>query len=227
MKRKGFTLIELLVVIAIIAILAAILFPVFSRAREQARKASCQSNLRQIATAMLMYAQDWDEHFPCTPYWKCGWALNAVNSRWFLLIFPYVKNQQIFVCPSGKSAGGWDIPPGWERLSYGMGKIAHCGEDWSHYEEIGNSLAEYQQPSQSILVCDSAHDGDGASRWEKIAFPIVCGAGCNPSSQTENNTRHSGGSNIAFVDGHVKWMSAYQIRDAWNKTLFRGRWAGD
>jgi len=224
-EKKGFTLIELLVVIAIIAILAAILFPVFSRAREQARKAACQSNLKQIAEAMLMYAQDWDEHFPCTPYWKCGRAQNAIYSRWFLLIFPYVKNQQVFICPSGKSAGGWAIPPGWDRISYGMGKIAQC-HNTDPYEEIGYSLAEYQQPSQSILVCDSTHDGDGASRWEKIAFSGGgCGAGCNP--RTENDARHSGGSNIAFVDGHVKWMSAYQIRDAWNKTLFRGRWAGD
>lgn len=228
-KRCGFTLIELLVVIAIIAILAAILFPVFSRAREQARKASCQSNLKQIANAMLMYAQDWDERFPCTPYWKCGRAQSAIYSRWYLLIYPYVKNQQIFFCPSGKSAGGWDEAPGWDpnRLSYGMGKIANC-HNMDPYEEAGYSLAEYQQPAQSILVADSTHRGDGASRWEKIAFAGgPCGPGCNPQYQTEDNTRHSGGANIAFVDGHVKWMSAWQIRDAWDVTIFRGRFPGD
>jgi prepilin-type N-terminal cleavage/methylation domain-containing protein/prepilin-type processing-associated H-X9-DG protein len=225
-EKKGFTLIELLVVIAIIAILAAILFPVFSRAREQARKAACQSNLKQIAEAMLMYAQDWDEHFPCTPYWKCGRAQNAIYSRWYLLIFPYVKNQQAFVCPSGTVVGGWRMPPGWTNISYGMGKIAQC-HNIDPYEEIGYSLAEYPQPSQSILICDSANNGDGAANWGKIAFPRVCSAACNPSRQTEDNTRHSGGSNIAFVDGHVKWMSAYQILNAWNTTLFRGRWAGD
>ncbi|MFA4016841.1 MAG: hypothetical protein RUDDFDWM_001952 [Candidatus Fervidibacterota bacterium] len=228
MRGKGFTLIELLVVIAIIAILAAILFPVFAKAREQARKASCQNNLKQIANAMLMYAQDYDERFPCTPYWKCGRAAGAVNSRWCVLIYPYIKNQQIFICPSGRSAGGWTLPPGWGeggRISYGMGKIAHCTNQ-DPYEEPGHSLAEYRQPAQSILACDSTHDGDGASRWEKVAFSGgPCGPGCNP--RTIDHARHSGGSNIAFVDGHVKWMAAYQIRSAWNVTLFRGRWAGD
>lgn len=223
-------MIELLVVIAIIAILAGILFPVFSRAREQARKAACLSNLKQIAEAFLMYAQDWDEHLPCTPYWKCGRAQNAIYSRWYYLIYPYVKNQDIFFCPSGKTAGGWPTPPGWnaQRLSYGMGKIAQC-HNQDPYEEIGYSLAEYPQPAQSILVCDATHNGDGASRWEKVAYSgsTFCGVGCPPRPMTPDDARHTGGSNIAFVDGHVKWMSADTIRSSWNVTLFRGRYPGD
>jgi prepilin-type N-terminal cleavage/methylation domain-containing protein len=94
--RKGFTLIELLVVIAIIAILAAILFPVFAKAREKARQASCASNLKQIALAILWYAQDYDER---TQGYQGG-----VGS-WHLLIEPYVKNTQVFACPSAIAAG--------------------------------------------------------------------------------------------------------------------------
>ena len=93
-KRSAFTLIELLVVIAIIAILAAILFPVFAQAREAARKSSCQSNLKQLATATLMYKQDYDERFP---YHNWG---SATHDPWWWSIQPYAKNAGILVCPS-------------------------------------------------------------------------------------------------------------------------------
>jgi prepilin-type N-terminal cleavage/methylation domain-containing protein/prepilin-type processing-associated H-X9-DG protein len=93
-RANGFTLIELLVVIAIIAILAAILFPVFARARENARRASCQSNLRQIGMGLMQYAQDFDG-------WTPGSTINNVS--WPTLIFPYIKGDQLFACPSGTS----------------------------------------------------------------------------------------------------------------------------
>jgi len=100
MRRKGFTLIELLVVIAIIAILAAILFPVFARAREKARQTSCLSNIKQLTLANLMYAQDWDETFIqyqllCVPpYDTATWSVPMVR------INPYVKNPKLWQCPS-------------------------------------------------------------------------------------------------------------------------------
>ncbi|MEN6303655.1 MAG: DUF1559 domain-containing protein, partial [Armatimonadia bacterium] len=103
--KRGFTLIELLVVIAIIAILAAILFPVFAKAREKARQTSCLNNEKQLGTAILQYCQDYDEHFP-----KCYTGENGGGSavRWYYYspayqgsIMPYVKNKQVFVCPSG------------------------------------------------------------------------------------------------------------------------------
>ncbi|MGB9607192.1 MAG: type II secretion system protein, partial [bacterium] len=101
MRKRGFTLIELLVVIAIIAILAAILFPVFSRAREQARKTACLSNLKQIGNALLMYTQDWDERLPVCSTW-CAWPDPNNNLQYYQRLQPYVKNWQIWACPSAK-----------------------------------------------------------------------------------------------------------------------------
>lgn len=98
--RKGFTLIELLVVIAIIAILAAILFPVFSRARENARRASCISNLKQIGLGIMMYTQDYDEQLPYDDY---SWG-GTGKLHWDEEIFPYVKNVQLFTCPSASGS---------------------------------------------------------------------------------------------------------------------------
>lgn len=116
-RRNGFTLIELLVVIAIIAILAAILFPVFARARENARRTSCLSNMKQINLGMMQYTQDYDEHYP-NYYWNNGtqapgpenggeWYPSATSTNWFWqnMIYPYVKSVQVFICPSSPSAG--------------------------------------------------------------------------------------------------------------------------
>ncbi len=116
MRSKGFTLIELLVVIAIIAILAAILFPVFAKAREKARQTSCLSNVRQMMTGYLSYAQDYDECLPATPTWCNGgvtspgsppgyWDNQAARKAVFVLIQPYMKNWQLFNCPSAVSLG--------------------------------------------------------------------------------------------------------------------------
>lgn len=225
----GFTLIELLVVIAIIAILAAILFPVFARAREKARQASCQSNLKQIALGVLMYAQDYDERFPCTPYWQCGRPNNTRTTRWYAAIYPYVKNQQLFTCPTAPSAGGWPRPDppfnagvnwGGIDLSYGMGRWAECSNS-DPYEKRGYSLSRYQYPAHTLLAADSTHHDDGCSRWEKIAYAGgACGPGCNP--RTMDDTRHSGGSNMAFIDGHVKSMAATAIAAAWGRTVRPG-----
>src|SRR5690554_3979400 len=101
----GFTLIELLVVIAIISILAAILFPVFARARENARRVSCTSNLRQIGLGMMMYAQDYDERLPIWTYvrprpWPAEYSITGTTTQflWYFAMLPYVKNWQVYNC---------------------------------------------------------------------------------------------------------------------------------
>jgi len=104
-KCAAFTLIELLVVIAIIAILAAILFPVFAQARETARKASCQSNLKQLGTAIVMYTQDYDEIFPT------GLQQDWWDNTWYRIVTPYVKNIQVFICPSAGGCSAGEGPP--------------------------------------------------------------------------------------------------------------------
>src|SRR5688572_24308861 len=96
MRTRGFTLIELLVVIAIIAILAAILFPVFAQARAKARQTACLNNLKQLGLGVMLYAQDYDERLPIGAYWQDA----KVNGYWFRLLSPYVRNQVIRNCPS-------------------------------------------------------------------------------------------------------------------------------
>ena len=153
---KGFTLIELLVVIAIIAILAAILFPVFARARENARRASCQSNLKQIGLGFLQYAQDFDERYPSKV------ANSGSNYGWVQLTQPYIKSTQLFQCPSEPTSmqRGFGVIPGqYAGDAYGPREDA----DQTDYfynglvgdrNQLGMSLAEAQNPSVSIVSGD-------------------------------------------------------------------------
>ena len=149
MHRRGFTLIELLVVIAIIAILAAILFPVFARAREKARQASCTSNVKQIMLGVIMYAQDYDEMLPGrrkgtvgTPTFNCGanWAL------WPELITPYVKNTQLFICPSNAGARGY----GWNYQNFG-----YFSGTSGYSSTCGRAMAQVTQPAETIIIGDN------------------------------------------------------------------------
>src|SRR3989441_8187866 len=136
--RRGFTLIELLVVIAIIAILAAILFPVFAQARDKARSAACLSNMQQIGKALMMYVQDYDEK--TTWFWNSQVGKqNYLAGYWYVCLFPYTKSLQVFICPSVDTRGpGTDIPswpycspdlqpiPNLNRCGYGF-NIGHVG----------------------------------------------------------------------------------------------------
>lgn len=225
--RRGFTLIELLVVIAIIAILAAILFPVFAQAREAARKSTCQSNLKQIGSAIAMYVQDYDETFPTSPLPNNGTLyINppdstvtppAANSPryqvWSQLIQPYVKNWKIFRCPS--AGNQIDI--------YAVGTFSYT-ELFSYTFNgylTNYSLAGVLAPAKNIQV------------WEGIGNVAMKNASqCNPAltnlnvyrtftpggstsayynfgyipNQRTNVTFHAGGLNYLYSDGHVKWV---------------------
>jgi len=208
MKRRGFTLIELLVVIAIIAILAAILFPVFARAREKARQSSCQSNLKQLALAMLMYAQDYDERMPMR------WVERGSDDIYIPdLIYPYVKNAQLFECPSIAGSASLylgDATRSSKPLSYGWlgGSPSHpgnpcsiCGRSCSANYHLfdgyrGVKMAVIEAPANQMMI----HEG----------FSVLC-----PDYDNGNHTfcdrtameqyqAHNGQNNYAFADGHVK-----------------------
>ncbi|MBC7327599.1 DUF1559 domain-containing protein [bacterium] len=196
MRRRGFTLIELLVVIAIIAILAAILFPVFSRAREAARKSSCMSNLKQIGTALAMYSQDWDERYP---YFV--WSADGLHHGELFpyLLQPYLKNWDIFVCPSdgdpfntwwwdGRDSGRPPTPYPPKGLSYGMNEVLH----------YGTSLAQVPEPAVTLAVADAI--AGLICDWHWMPGRVI-------EAHDYRHDAHSKGINILFADGHVKWLS--------------------
>ncbi|MCD6360485.1 MAG: prepilin-type N-terminal cleavage/methylation domain-containing protein [Armatimonadetes bacterium] len=180
---RGFTLIELLVVIAIIAILAAILFPVFAKAREKARQTSCLSNVKQIGLSMMMYAEDYDE---------CYMTVNhSTGYDWFPPLYPYVKNRQIFRCPSYRAGSS---EPATDYLLNGL--FAH-----------GTSMAQIQEPAQQICIAERAANlsytgyhpwPDDHSSWDDLSA----------YSALESyiaKDRHNDGANYGFADGHAKW----------------------
>ncbi|MCE5239251.1 DUF1559 domain-containing protein [bacterium] len=184
--RKGFTLIELLVVIAIIAILAAILFPVFAKAREKARQASCLSNCKQLATAVLQYAQDYDE---CMPMGRWGGPTGTQPWwGWNVQVEPYCKNAQIFRCPSAPTVA----------CGYGV----TCDAAYSAMGGINTAqpLGKIYYPAELLMFID----GMSAAYVHR---PAGVGGVC---ACTDTNTvltfRHNEGANVAFCDGHGKWM---------------------
>jgi prepilin-type N-terminal cleavage/methylation domain-containing protein/prepilin-type processing-associated H-X9-DG protein len=202
--RKGFTLIELLVVIAIIAILAAILFPVFARAREKARQASCSSNLKQLALGMIMYAQDYDETLsagyhdpnrldspvvPGDPDFNYHDGLDVWFNCWSNAIYPYIKNTQIFLCPSES----WNC----YGVNYGLPRYG-ANPNGGYVEMFGNHsyddvrLADVERPAEIMMISEKG--GGGGCQYILSTQYYAC------------RDSHNDGGNIAFIDGHVKWM---------------------
>jgi prepilin-type processing-associated H-X9-DG protein/prepilin-type N-terminal cleavage/methylation domain-containing protein len=182
-QKTGFTLIELLVVIVIIIILAAILFPVFARARENARRASCMSNLKQISLGILMYTQDYDERFPPSA------ANNNQDpqSERFLYnrLDSYIKNAQVFVCPSDTTN---------KVFSYGY-NYAYFGATPS----LMITQAQINSPSQTVMLTDKA--GNDSTDW--VYSPQYWQYALGPYGDVA--IRHLDGANVAWADGHVKW----------------------
>ncbi|HEX8236528.1 MAG TPA: DUF1559 domain-containing protein [Abditibacteriaceae bacterium] len=187
---KGFTLIELLVVIAIIAILAAILFPVFARARENARRASCQSNLKQIGLGLMQYTQDYDESY--LPKFGTGPGQN--NTAWSTTLQPYLKSIQIFRCPSGVervnppsySDGMWQVNvPAWTARAE-----AHYGINSNFTQTPPTRLAQVDKPAETAMAFDCTQMD--YSELITSSNPILDGS------------RHFDGINVLYADGHVK-----------------------
>ncbi len=193
MRKSGFTLIELLVVIAIIAILAAILFPVFARAREKARQTSCLSNLKELGLAALMYAQDYDEmlfgnnNAPLTFLLPDGVTLATPNMLWMYQIYPYCKNAQIFTCPSNSYK--------WPANAYSS--AADYGFNDTYLNRI--ALAQIISPASQLMLVDCTYY---LADWDQDA-----------DNHQPPNPLHNNGSNVVLADGHAKWYQASSI--AW------------
>jgi prepilin-type N-terminal cleavage/methylation domain-containing protein/prepilin-type processing-associated H-X9-DG protein len=216
--RSAFTLIELLVVIAIIAILAAILFPVFGRARENARRSSCLSNMKQLGLGMMQYIQDYDETFPHA-FWNVDNSVNGyqdqANERgWSYNIQPYIKSVQVFQCPSDLVA-----PPNYSLLSDTAGQHYLAYTDYCYNRAMGNpagvnaptvKLARLTMASNTVMFTEmtggpsgtsaGGGPGGGFTTTPGLAIGRVDSAIGYGAMQ-----RHLDGSNIAFGDGHVKW----------------------
>jgi prepilin-type N-terminal cleavage/methylation domain-containing protein/prepilin-type processing-associated H-X9-DG protein len=223
MRRRGFTLIELLVVIAIIAILAAILFPVFAKAREAARATSCRSNLKQIATSYLMYAQDYDERLPAarvnnaadtatcdevfnSSHWS-GWVGNVLQ--------PYVKNGGVWKCPSdpGRDNEGTSTnctaDPRYFRIGYsynysgtGGGASGASGA----YPNLGQFSGAAIRPAEFAIIWDSNNPwSDGNNLYNRDVVNYRNGV-------YAYGARHSEQHNVAFLDGHVKSYRLDQMK---------------
>jgi len=228
-SSKGFTLIELLVVIAIIAILAAILFPVFAQAREQARRITCTSNVKNFGLAFLMYNQDYDGTMP---YWY-QWAGTNVY-YWWEHVQPYLKNSQILMCPSGSpDATTLGAPAGY--------RVA------THYVPIWYAPAGYLLPPSNVdwawlgsvinsntFACNNPAPRGGTE--SRIASPATAGhfvegyGAQNPANLNQaqigfsgftapgNSYRHNDGWNVAYYDGHAKWIACNPF---WNRATGR------
>jgi prepilin-type N-terminal cleavage/methylation domain-containing protein/prepilin-type processing-associated H-X9-DG protein len=213
--RRGFTLIELLVVIAIIAILAAILFPVFAKAREKARTASCQSNIKQLELACIMYAQDYDGHL--VPGSVAGNIVGGNGIWWMVLIQPYVKNMQLENCPSfgcdaaycANSGGCEGSAPKPDPYRYQGGYGMNAGHPAATVNGVayaadpgpgGQKESAISQPAQTVQIADSAcvvarHSGDGSGNF----WPGATSCKGIPA--------HNNGVNLGYCDGHVKWAN--------------------
>jgi prepilin-type N-terminal cleavage/methylation domain-containing protein/prepilin-type processing-associated H-X9-DG protein len=223
-RKKGFTLIELLVVIAIIAILAAILFPVFARARENARRASCLSNLKQMGVGIMMYTQDYDEMYPDSV---------TTEMSWMYAIQPYVKSYNVFACPSSDQGyGGSAASYGFTDHNYSYIQAGNYGCNFllmkygaanANYAPLPNvNLASVISPASTYLVMDSGGyytdpiHALHTNTWYYLPGSGSLGAVLSATTYARlvpdfNDGRHFGGVNVIFADGHAKWVKSEKV----------------
>ena len=236
--RCGFTLIELLVVIAIIAILAAILFPVFGQVREKARQTMCGSNMRQMGLALIMYREDYDGKNPDEWPWY-GQSIWDWDHTFLEVIAPYTKSQQIAICPSAQSGLYYshkDIRPksanmGGNPIGFFMNETGWCDGLY-----MGQQISDAQVPRPSDIIFIGEGTGDKEWNTFHIAYTTpkdvrstTCGHNPLPNQPITltdlYNTpgddfgaqgfkiiyspRHNGGNNYVFYDGHVRWMRSF------------------
>jgi prepilin-type N-terminal cleavage/methylation domain-containing protein/prepilin-type processing-associated H-X9-DG protein len=223
-RHSAFTLIELLVVIAIIAMLAAILFPVFSRARENGRRASCASNLKQIGTGLMQYVSDYDDVLPtdrlCEDPDNYSYS-NGTCVEGMDFVQPYVKNERLFDCPSAPQVNHYELGLTNQYGSYAMNHTYFIGGDnyvgaMSDYQtgrEGSVKASRVEVPSTTVWIAESGKDTGYSTpidfAWDRSDPPSIGTA--NGISFLGNDSgpvaRHLSRSNILYCDGHVKSMS--------------------
>lgn len=222
--NSAFTLIELLVVIAIIAILAAILFPVFARARENARRTACLSNQKQIALAVLQYAQDYDERYPLqaatgghpAAYGKDGVPVSNPPGKGASIadkLYPYVKSTQVWRCPSANGSGLYTYHFSGCLNGISLASIVEPARTVEGRDSGGNSYGsvylrpgtDYGTPANPFPVCTAVQ----LVNERNGMVPGLTSSGAYAF-------QHFGGINMFFADGHAKWLDANRVRTPGN-----------
>ncbi len=213
---RAFTLIELLVVIAIIAILAAILFPVFQKVRENARRTSCASNEKQIGLALIQYVQDTDEVLPFSFYGSAGDSDATTNFKWMDAAYPYIKSEAVFTCPSDSVSPSYHYRSGHDYGSYGLnGAYSAAGDAQTPPRSSALYLVTLPQvvvPADTVWVTDNNNaptaTNTGGSQgffWAKAAPAIDTSV--TPRQLSNISERHTARVSVLYCDGHVKAQS--------------------